>query len=235
MTPNAVAVRCAHCGADYPGTRGFCPGCGKPNLNRASNASFSAAPEIARRQAARLQPAQLPFPAPLPAQGLPQPAGGARSYASPLPAAATPGVEPPMGWEMLLVYSTLSLGVVGIVFAFKQTLWAKRMDPGSAANARLTLACVLPVIAIILMVIAASKGETSPLTVLSLPALMMFIVAIILAVLYVLSMVTTIRAVAQYNGVPLRVRTVWGFLLGALYFQHCIRAIEVHCGAIQNP
>jgi hypothetical protein len=244
MTTNEVAVRCSRCGTEFPGARRFCTACGKPNTSRVNTplapapssppTPVQAPPSYAPRVAA--PPVQAPpsYPPRVPA---PQAgSSGPRSYVAPLPV-TTPvsGIQEPLGWETLLLYSALSLGVVGYLFAFKQTLWAKRMDPGCPAHGRLLLACVLPVLAIALLVIGVAAPPNWHVQFLIFAAIPVFIVSSVLAILYAVSMVNTLRAVAQFNAVPLRVRMAWGLLGGVLYFQHCIRSIELHCGALQNP
>jgi hypothetical protein len=133
-----------------------------------------------------------------------------------------------MSWEMLLVWSVVSLGVVAAVYAFKQAAWAQRLDPRSTAMRRLTAWIVLYAVGALLAIVA---GSVTGLEVLSLFALLLIVTGGVFSVLYPLSMTKTITAVAAFNQVPTQPSNILAILLGTIYFQHHINTIEAHCSA----
>jgi hypothetical protein len=138
-----------------------------------------------------------------------------------------------MSWEMLLIWSIVSFGIVTVVFQFRQIAWAKKMNPPTSVTARLIAFYLLPVAAVVLIAIGSLYQPAA--IVLAVLALLMGLATPAMGVLYVLSMIETLALVAQFNAVPLEPSKVLGLVCGPFYFQHCIRVIEMHCRSQVNP
>jgi len=240
MTLNVAGTnQCSQCGTAIPDTKLFCPSCGKPNRQQApvttyAPAGFQAYPATgaAPAQRIRVQPGSQSRPL---ARSGPAPVVRANSGTA---------ARKPTSWETVLMWSVVTLGIGGIVYAFKQAAWAGRLDQTSTAMTRLTAWLALSVAAAVLMILAVNIPSVA---VLSLVSILFMSVALVFGFLWPLALAETISSVAASNQVPVEPAKGWtivcgvltmlswlGASVGVVYFQRFISDIEIQCGTT-NP
>jgi hypothetical protein len=141
------------------------------------------------------------------------------------PAAAGGGPVPPaMHWAVVLILAWITGGIVGIVWAFKQAKFVKKIDPSSRAVLTLTL-CLLAALAQIVLLFAAMgaaySGSASGASASAGIAMLLNLVVFILSLVTFFGMRSSI--VRYYNTaepINLRLSGVMTFFFNVLYFQY---------------
>ncbi len=129
-----------------------------------------------------------------------------------------------MHWAVVLILAWITGGLAGIVWAFKQAGFVKKIDPSSKAVLTLALCVVVVVAQVVLIIIsmgAAYSGSASGAGASAGLAMLLNLVALVLSLVTMFGMRSSI--VRYYNTVEpinLRLSGVMTFFFNILYFQY---------------
>jgi hypothetical protein len=149
-------------------------------------------------------PAQIPYGAP----GL-----------MPAPFANSP-VPPDLHWALVILFSAITFGLFGLIWAFKQAAFVKKIDPASKAVTLLVLN-LLGAIVVVVLAFAAMGGSTDTMAQIALAELVLDVIIFVMGIVMVFGMRKSM--VAYYNSVEpigLRLSGVMTFFFTLLYFQY---------------
>ncbi|MCX6621268.1 MAG: hypothetical protein NTY38_09335, partial [Acidobacteria bacterium] len=188
---------------------------------------FSPAAQAYAPPAYQPPPAFAP-PQPNPGYGYAPPAPAPAAYGAPglfAPPAAGGGPMPPaMHWGVVLILAWITGGLAGIVWAFKQASFVKKIDPSSKAVLTLTLCVVVVLAQLALFVVAMSaaySGSASGASASAGLGMLLNLVALVLSLVTMFGMRSSI--VRYYNTVEpinLKLSGVMTFFFNILYFQY---------------
>ena len=216
---------CENCGSAISEMARFCGNCGA-----------AVSPPVVPVGPAAAGPAHVAPPPPPAARAVPPPPVSPRPVASPLPppphqppspapAAADP-LPPDWHWAVVLILSAFTYGLGGIVWAFRQAFFVKKIDPASKAVFNLGLGCAAMLVQVVFYFVAfATMGaEDGGLIV---GVILLLNVAIVVPIyLAVFGMRKSL--VGYYNAVEpygLSLGGVMTFFFTILYLQYHLRRI----------
>ncbi len=232
---------CGNCGSQIPAGSRFCAACG---ATVEAPAAPAPPPPPAWQQPAAPQagynpppayPQQAGYPQQSPAypqpqagypqpQGYPQPAFSQPAYAQPgafQPAPAGGPIPPDMHWAVVLVLAWFTMGLAGLVWAFRQAGFVKKIDPSNKAVTMFVLALLGMVGQVVLYIMAFASRSMAMMTTVSLVIMLLNFVIIIAWLVGIFGMRSSL--VRYYNSVEpigLRLSGVMTFFFSILYFQH---------------
>lgn len=172
-------------------------------------------------------PPAAPYPA---GQAYPPPAAPAAAYAQPQrqayaqPAGVSPGagpMPPQMHWLLVLVLSWVTFGLGGLIWAFKQAGFVKKIDPASKAISMLGLTVAVMAIQVLLYFTAMSSRSMSLMAAMGALTMLLNVVILIAALVAVFGMRRSL--LNYYNSVEpigLKLSPVMTFFFSILYFQY---------------
>jgi hypothetical protein len=190
----------------------------------AFNPSPAFAPSPAFPPSAPAFPQGGSFAPPQPGFGQPVYGGAAAAPAmAPMTAAPVAGtpVPPNMHWAVVMVLAWITIGLAGLIWAFKQAGFVKKIDRSSKATLLLVLCLVAMLAQVAIMLVAATSGSTSAIAAAGLLTMILNLVVIICGLVMIFSMRSSI--VRYYNTVEpigLRLSGVMTFFFSILYFQY---------------
>jgi len=130
-------------------------------------------------------------------------------------------MPPDMHWALVLVLSWITMGLAGLIWAFKEATFVKKLDPASKAVAML-LVCLLGMAAQVLLYIAAIASRSLTLmATMGVVVMLVNVVIIVAGLMAIFGMRSSL--VRYYNTVEpigLRLSGVMTFFFSILYFQY---------------
>jgi hypothetical protein len=173
-----------------------------------------------------------PFPAPSTPPGQPYaaaPAGAPRPVTPPVAGSPAP---PNMHWAAVLVLTWVTFGLAGIIWAFRQASFVKKIDPASKAVTMLCVAVGLMLLQVVLvfglMGALMGSGSAGAATAVSGIVMLLNLVIMVVGLYTVFSMRSSI--IHYYNNVEpivLQLSGVMTFFFSILYFQYHFSRIAV--------
>jgi hypothetical protein len=137
----------------------------------------------------------------------------------PAPFANSP-VPPDLHWALVILISALTFGLFGLIWAFKQAAFVKKIDPASKAVTLLVLT-LLGAIVQGALVYAAMGASMNTMAEISMVELVLNLVLLVMGLVMVFGMRKSL--VTYYNSVEpigLRLSGIMTFFFTLLYFQH---------------
>jgi hypothetical protein len=172
-------------------------------------------------------PAFRPSP---PAYAPPAPGfGSPPAYAAPA-AAPMPGgpIPPNMHWAVVMVLAWITGGLAGLIWAFKEAAFVKKIDPSSKAVVLLSMTLIGMVAMLVLALGAMTSGSVSAMAAVGGLIMILYVVILVLGLVTVFSMRSSIQR--YYNStepIGLRLSGLMTFFFNILYFQyHFSRIVE---------
>ncbi len=206
---------CENCGNRLAASARFCTQCGTA-VGTAAGAPMPPGIPVPAPPTPTVFAAPPPPPAPPAPRGFAPPPWGAAP-----PAAAAGMLPPEMHWAIVLILSAFTFGLGAIVWAFREALFVKKLDPGSRGVLFLALATVALLVQAALQLMISGVGSVDVAYV------MVGVIALLNIVIAALGLVAVfgMRAslVRHYNTVEpigLRLSGVMTFFFSVLYFQY---------------
>lgn len=137
---------------------------------------------------------------------------------TPVPASGGP-IPPQMHWVVVLILSFMTGGLAGLIWAFKQAAFVKKIDPASKATLMLFASLGLMALQVVLYFGAVSSPSSSA----AIGGLIMLLNLVIVAagLMAVFGMRSSIvRYYSTVEPINLRLSGVMTFFFSILYFQY---------------
>ena len=130
-------------------------------------------------------------------------------------------MPPQLHWAVVLILSWFTMGLGGLVWAFKEAFFVKKIDPSSKAVLLFVvgLLCMLGQVA--LYVVMMSSGSLESAATISMVAMLLNIVILVVMLMAIFGMRSSL--VRYYNTVEpigLRLSGLMTFFFSILYFQY---------------
>lgn len=171
---------------------------------------YGAPPQPARQVPPYGQPAQAPVAYP------PQAAVRAQT-----PAPGAGPMPPDLHWALVLILAWVTFGLGGLIWAFKQAGFVKRLDPSSKATQMLIWSLLAMAAQVLLYFMAMASRSMSMMAMMSLVTMALNLVIIVTVLVAVFGMRRSL--VNYYNTVEpigLKLSGVMTFFFSILYFQY---------------
>ncbi|MDR3750073.1 MAG: hypothetical protein P4K94_01170 [Terracidiphilus sp.] len=149
-------------------------------------------------------PSQIPYAAP---------------GAMPAPFANSP-IPPGLHWFLVIVLSAITFGLFGLIWAFRQAAFVRKIDPSSKAVTLLVLN-LLGAMVMVGLALAATQASTNTMAEILLVELVLNVILLVMGLVMVFSMRKSM--VRYYNSVEpigLRLSGVMTFFFSLIYFQY---------------
>jgi hypothetical protein len=138
-----------------------------------------------------------------------------------LPAAFANSPTPPdMHWALVILLSAITFGLFGLIWAFRQAAFVKKIDPTSKAVTLLALN-LLGAIVVVVLAFTAMQGSTDTMAQITLVELVLDVILLVMGIVMVFGMRKSM--VTYYNTVEpigLQLSGVMTFFFTLIYFQY---------------
>lgn len=163
---------------------------------------------------------QASYPQP---QAYPQPAFAQPAYAQPAaqPAPTAGPIPPDMHWALVLVLAWFTAGLAGLVWAFRQASFVKKIDPSNKAVAMFVFALLGMVAQVVLYFVALGSRSMAMVATMGILTMVLNLVIFVAWLVGVFGMRSSL--LRYYNSVEpigLRLSGVMTFFFSILYFQY---------------
>ena len=129
-------------------------------------------------------------------------------------------IPPGMHWFLVIVLSAITFGLFGLIWAFRQAAFVRKIDPSSKAVTLLVLN-LLGAMVMVGLVFAAMQASTNTMAEILLVELVLDVILLVMGLVMVFSMRKSM--VTYYNSVEpigLRLSGVMTFFFSLIYFQY---------------
>jgi hypothetical protein len=137
-------------------------------------------------------------------------------------------MPPNLHWAVVMILAWVTGGLAGLIWAFKEAAFVKKIDPSSKALMLLTLTLIGMVVLVVLAVGAMSSGSASAMAAAGGLIMILNLVIGVTGLVTIFSMRSSIQR--YYNStepIGLRLSGVMTFFFSILYFQyHFSRIVE---------
>ncbi len=219
---------CGACGTQLPAGTRFCGACGAALAAPPAQPAppvYAANPPFA---AAAPPPVRQPFP-PAPQPFSPPPYAAAPQWgaaAAPAPARVAGPMPPDMHWALVLVLAWFTGGLAGLIWAFKQAAFVKKLDRSSKAMAWLAVSLVFLFgqVALFLMAFASRSAAAIALVSVLMMAVNLVVFALWLVTIFGMR-ASLVRHYTTVEPLGLQLSGVMTFFFSILYFQYHLSRI----------
>jgi hypothetical protein len=186
--------------------------------------AFNPPPPVFRPSQPAYAPPAPGFSAP-PAYAAPAYGGAAAPAAAPMPGGPMP---PNMHWAVVMILAWITGGLAGLIWAFKEAAFVKKIDPSSKALVLLAGTLIGMVVLLVLAFGAMTSGSASAMAAAGGLIMILYMVILVIGLVTIFSMRSSIQR--YYNStepIGLRLSGVMTFFFNILYFQyHFSRIVE---------
>lgn len=137
----------------------------------------------------------------------------------PMPFAGSP-MPPDLHWALVILFSAITFGIFGLVWAFRQAAFIKKIDPASKAVTYLVLNLLGAIVAVVLAFTAVG-ASTDTMAEIGLVELALYVILLVMGIVMVFSMRKSMFT--YYNTVEpigLQLSGVMTFFFTLIYFQY---------------
>ena len=217
---------CGRCGSAMPPELKFCQDCGAAAVASAPPMAAAPAPVFSYPASPYTPPAYAPvgsgpvaaYPGYAQQPGYPSQVPYATPGAMPASFPNSP-IPPGMHWFLVIVLSAVTFGLFGLIWAFRQAAFVRKIDPSSKAVTLLVLN-LLGAMVMVGLVFAAMQASTNTMAEILLVELVLNVILLVMGLVMVFSMRKSM--VTYYNSVEpigLRLSGVMTFFFSLIYFQ----------------